>query len=251
MPLVVAAAAAILGAPSRADANFAVRFFDGTNTLTVVDGTAADGNTIDPSRITVNAGNAGVQAFITASGFDITGSTFSFRNGTGPGGTSVMTDAHTEVERTGAGSATLTITSGYDGFTLPVGGTLFTNSTITFSATPAGANSFAFANFIDNVPPVQNLASPTGVSGSTGPATLGPPPANLSTGQTTFNRTTSPFQAYNLSTITLTNGDFVSYTATTNISAAPAPAGLVLALTGIPLLGLGLRFRRRRDQAGV
>jgi len=257
LPLVAAAlvGVAVLGAPTQADAAFAVRFQSGINSLTIVDGSTQDGNPGDSTRISVNSMDATVAAFIAASGFDISGSTFSFRNGSNGGSVSVLTEAETEVTRTGPGFATLSITTGYDGFTLPVGSPLYVDSTVAFSAinTTIPGSSYVFQNWADNVPPAQNLVTPTGVSGQTGVfvfTSVIPPGSvpSLLTPESQFNRTTTPFQVTERSTLVLSTNDFVSFTATTTVVAVPAPAGLVLALTAVPFLGLGAWVRRRRVQ---
>jgi len=52
-----------------------------------------------------------------------------------------------------------------------------------------------------------------------------------------------------LSGITLGSGAQLNLTGTTTLSAVPAPGGVVLALTGLPFLGLGNWLRRRRTRA--
>jgi len=60
---------------------------------------------------------------------------------------------------------------------------------------------------------------------------------------TNFNKTGS-YSLYTVVTVTFTGAGSVSFNEITGVT--PVPAGLVLALTGIPVLGLGTWFRRRR-----
>lgn len=46
--------------------------------------------------------------------------------------------------------------------------------------------------------------------------------------------------------LTLSGGAKINYSDHINVTPTPAPAGIVLALTGLPLLGLGLLIRRRK-----
>ena len=60
-----------------------------------------------------------------------------------------------------------------------------------------------------------------------------------------FNR----IGAYSLTTVTafdLSAGGNANFSAHENLTAAPAPAGLVLALTGLPVLSIGRLIRRRK-----
>jgi len=244
--------AAILGMPTQADAAFAVRFSSGAFSLTVVNGSAqdSDGNA---TRISVNSTDATVLAFEAASGFDISGATASFSQKVKG---SILTETQNTITRTGAGGGAISITTGFDGFVLPAGSPLLVNSTVAFtgiSTTPV--STYKFTNWADDIPPAQSLITPTGVSATTGTyifSTQIPPGSvpSLTTPQTSFTRTTSPFQLTSRSEITFGGtDDSLTYTATTTVTATPAPAGAVLALAGMPLLGLGAWVRGRRAQA--
>src|SRR5262249_8524544 len=91
-------------------------------------------------------------------------------NGTAGNGRSLITEADTEVTRTKPGTDTLTITTGYDGFTLPGGSPLLVDSTVSFSGIngTTAASSYQFQNWTSDVPPAQDLINPPGV-GHDGP----------------------------------------------------------------------------------
>jgi hypothetical protein len=57
----------------------------------------------------------------------------------------------------------------------------------------------------------------------------------------------SPYTLTNVTTLNLSQGGMLQSTGTTTV-ATPAPAGALLALTGVPFLGLGLLRRRKAAQ---
>ena len=64
-----------------------------------------------------------------------------------------------------------------------------------------------------------------------------------------FNRTStnSPYSLTSVANLTLSGNGVVNYSDHVNVTyTAPAPAGLVLALAGLPVFGLGAYIRRRR-----
>jgi len=62
-----------------------------------------------------------------------------------------------------------------------------------------------------------------------------------------FYRNASPYSVTAEATFTLSAGGDAGFQSHVNLTPTPAPAGLVLALTGLPCLGLGWLVRRRKE----
>jgi len=61
-----------------------------------------------------------------------------------------------------------------------------------------------------------------------------------------FNRDVTPFSLTTVTTLNLSGGALVNFADHENVTPAPAPAGLALALTALPCLGIGSWLRRRK-----
>jgi hypothetical protein len=250
----VLTAAVVLTSAAPASAAFAIRFASGSTVLVINDGDGNDAAPSDSNTITVDSAptNTAVQNFISATGFDIRGFTTSISNSNN----SFLTTAGGGVVYNGAGQGTLVVTAGNDAYTLPAGGLLAVDSSASFTLVngPTAGSNFNYRAFTDNVGPALNLASPNGSFHDVGQInfTNVPPGTLQSTAPTLmFNRTTPQFQITGRSTFVLNAGESVTGTASTVVTATPVPgpAGLFLALTAVPTLGLGAWVRRRKVAA--
>jgi len=130
-----------------------------------------------------------------------------------------------------------------DGYTLPLGGLLGVESSMggtlnTGTLTPTFQAYADKANAIFGTSDFTNGLQTTSFNGS-----------SFDTGSKfgVFSRTGN----YSLTSVTnlaLGGGAQANYSSHVNVTAVPAPAGVVLALTALPCLGLGF-WRRRRQQA--
>lgn len=139
-----------------------------------------------------------------------------------------LTIANTSISSTGGG--TLTVTLADTGFTAPGTGSAFLDTQL--STTQLPANSTVTSHSAVNGTAGGNVQLTT-VGGG-----LREDIANIGT---------NPYTLSNVTTFVLNSNGTVQFTGITTATAVPAPAGVVLALTGLPVLGLGwLRRRRKR-----
>jgi hypothetical protein len=115
-----------------------------------------------------------------------------------------------------------------------LGGSLIGGSTVGLTGifqayADAGNNAFGTTDFTNGP---QN-ATQTGTTFDTGSA------ASL------FNRAGS-YSLTSVASLEINGGGTVNYSDHINVTATPAPAGVVLALTGLPFLGIGTWLRRRK-----
>jgi hypothetical protein len=233
LPLVALAGVALLGAPTRAHAIFQVRVTTLSGTQTITDGGVGDLDGLVNNSITVNYADAS---------YHLVG-TISFTNAPGTA-TKAILDVSYNVNTNGGelgGAASLEASA--TGFTQP-------NSnpeTMTFAlnGNGSGTGTLSGQSWV-----VQNGA----VFAESGPFTVSEPPSgppfNVNgayggTGSVSYNGAT-PYTlteklSFSLSPNSNTSGDG-QITITT-----PAPAGVVLALTGLPCCGIGAWIRRRRN----
>jgi archaellum component FlaG (FlaF/FlaG flagellin family) len=61
-----------------------------------------------------------------------------------------------------------------------------------------------------------------------------------------FIRNATPFSVTSVAKLTMSGGGNVNYSNHVNLTAVPAPAGVVMALTGLPVLSIGAWLRRRK-----
>jgi len=167
---------------------------------------------------------------------------------------------------TTGGSHTITIEISETGWFAPVGNplTLSASSSGASIAYVAGTNPFAvetvqasYQSFLDNT----NALFGTPGSGATGVLSGSASLSSAGTTTAAFNPGTTvvlvpgvtagnPFSLTSVSTFSFTLGagsgqDSASISGSTVVS-TPVPAGVVLAFTGLPVLGFGAWFRRRR-----
>ena len=170
------------------------------------------------------------------------------------------------VASAGAGTLRITLVQGDDptapgtgGYTTGPVGTLGLLATIGGTLTaPAGSTLTAqsWANPTNAVIPL-GLDQAVGPIGAIGPVPAGSvsafppfvtgPGAFSATGVAAFTRGTGPYSLFSQVTVSFSGSGSVSFDE--NQLVIPAPGGLVLALTGLPVLGLGYLRRRLKAKA--
>jgi len=250
---------AILGVganTSRSKADFLVKLqvggasitFDGTTQTTTATGGATVNGTIDysvPGEISFL--NVVVSTAGTTGGFKIS-STIADSNSPGSPSAATLSLSSLKILNqdtvTPAAFSTLTITTGDTGFTSPAGDPT-APVTSTISATANGSNAHnatvSFNSYLDNTD------TQFGTQQSVTPISLTVKPGqSQSDNKTSFlNAATSPYSLTQVAQITLWKGESLTDGSSGTTLATPAPAALLLALSGMPVLGLGLRIRRR------
>jgi len=259
--------AAMFGVTSSGDAAFRLRVESGTSTgpgVVITYQTASDNQTVfdassmtfvnsgaTPNYIGINVINLGPfmlsgtigtsTPFLSAPGFyeaiDLNNVTIS----SNAGGTLRLI-----LEQTGLGAST------------PLGAVTFKSDVGGVLTAPLGS-SITFASYIDSTGAVPVLgpdgATSTAVTGiGPGSASLSqtftPPPGNFSGSTGTQFTNTGSYSIYTVVTVNFeAGGGSVSFNQITGTT--PAPAGLILALAGMPTLGLGVWLRRRRVSTPV
>jgi len=258
------AVVALLGTSSSADATFRMRIEvagspDPTGVVLTADGTSGVVNP-GPNQSVYSTDASG---FITYSG-PIT-SQFKFSSTTGvtdgfsptPGYYNGIDLNNMTINSSGAGTIRIILEA--DGFTNgpngPItlvnfaGGTLNAGTSITFDSYAVNGSAIPVLGS-DQFPSAVLTTPVTGIGGSgavlatqTFTAPSGSGLAFSAETTNTFNKTGS-YSLYEVVTITFTKGGSVSFDG--NTATNPAPAGLVLALAGMPVFGLGAFLRRRR-----
>ena len=231
LPLAAAAlfGATVLGAPTEAQAAFKLTIAEsGGASVTIEDGGSGD-----------LASQSGTIMFAGALGdFNIQlsmGTSTANPNGIGP---AQLTINNTSISSGGfSGTRTITITLEDTGFTSPGVGNGNMLSQLSTTQVPTGT-SVTFQSILDN-PGTGNDYSGTLLSLNT----VGGSSANdfVEIGS-------SPYTLRNVTTYTMVgqgSGNMITVQSTGATVVTPAPAGLILALSGLPVLGLGCWLRRR------
>jgi len=224
------AVAAMLGAPglARADLEIALQEDAGARTVVATGAsftTAAFNGVFGDFTVSILGGASHNAATLS----DLLGSTTNIANNSGA-------------------THTLKIFITQDGYTLPVGPQLKVESGLAITSNIAGVtltNIFqAFADKNNNLFGTSDFTN--------GPQTA---IANGSTADTgsangVFTRNATPYSVTSVSSFQVTGGSSTNFSNHVNLTAAgvPAPAGLVLAASGVPVLALGW-LRRRKVQA--
>jgi len=156
----------------------------------------------------------------------------------------------TRVTNNSSATQTLKIIVSQTDYTLPSGSTLSVESGLGGSVS---TGTLTMTNIFQAYADAGNTLRGT-TDFTTGPQTASPNGSTFDTGSArgTFLRTGS-YSLTTITTFTLSGGGVANFSAHENVTAPgvvpnqplPAPAGLVLALTGIPVLGLGAWVRRR------
>lgn len=198
----------------------------------------------------------------------------------------LMTSSTTVQNTDAAKSHKLTIYVAQSNFTLPPGPFLNMTSHIGGSVTTGGPGqsltfqSYANATNADLASPVSAgdgavtsatlaaaVASATGYPGQPGQpltpgphATTGPQTMDISKSPSSFDSEPDPstlftytagtmYSVTTINAITLAGNGNINFASTTTLTGVPAPAGLVLALTALPAMGVGGWLSRRRKRA--
>jgi hypothetical protein len=146
----------------------------------------------------------------------------------------------------GAAAHTLHLYVTQTNYTLPAGTNLNVESGLGGSTT-TGTVAFPgiFQGYADKNNNAFGLADFTN-----GPQTAVPTGTTFDTGSATglFPRLGTPYSLTSVANLTLGAGAIVNYSDHIKVTAVPAPAAVVLALTGLPFLGIGTWLRRRKVQ---
>jgi hypothetical protein len=132
----------------------------------------------------------------------------------------------------GSGTSSLTITASDGGFTAP---------TTPFGAMTTGVSAVNILGLSDSETDVSQLGATVGTTLSLGAGDTAATPVT-----NTVPIPGSPYTLQNTLTITGAAGDTLQGQATTDVSPVPVPAGMVLGLSGMPVLCLGYLLRRRQ-----
>lgn len=151
----------------------------------------------------------------------------------------------TRVTNNSGTTQTLTIIVSQTNYTLPVGSTMAVESGLGGSVS---TGTLTMTNIFQAYADAGNTLRGT-TAFTTGSQTATPNGSTFDTGSATgtFLRTGS-YSLTTITTFTLSGGGVANFSSHENLnapSAVPVPSGLVLALTGIPVLGLGAWVRRR------
>jgi hypothetical protein len=158
--------------------------------------------------------------------------------GTGPRG-AMLNDIEFALRNYASGSKTLNITVSSDGFTAPgsPGSGMFLTSTLASSYISPGGQ-VTFQSSLDSTSTSTLLVTPNMIPLQNGQLTT----------TTVAIRGGASYTLGNTMSITLDPSGAAQAVGTTTTSVVPAPPGVVLALTGLPVLALGLGLRRHRWQ---
>jgi len=235
--------AAMLWSPIQAQASFAVKIVTLTNPggTIINDGGAGDLDTLVNNSITVNYSDASYHLVGTISTTNAPGTALlaqvdvSYNINTNPG--------------TG-GAASLSASA--SGFTQPSANPLLMTSSLNGNGTngPNGAGSISLQQFVATSGSNNALFTTSGAgvfsTPTQGPFNSGAPynAANTSVG---FSQA-GPYTITDVLSFNLTSASNTSGDAQSNVTpnAVPAPAGLFLVLSAMPVLGVGTWLRRRR-----
>jgi hypothetical protein len=235
------AVAFLANSVSTAQAGFQVTFVVDATSATIVDGGAgdadltADGNIVVLSKL-INGYTFNVT--LTSSNTPNTGGAISFVQ-------------HGTNNITGSGAKTIQIIASANGFVSPTGDLYaVSGSTGQFlSPTPTDHTAdYSYTAYLDNSN-VLATAVPAGtLIGSDGAVTITSPAGNANLGDVRKVNATDPY-ALTLglkAKLNSTGVNVIDLDGGVQLSAVPAPAGLVLGLIGMPILGVGAWIRRRR-----
>jgi hypothetical protein len=263
------ACATIFGAPTQANASYTVSVYD--------DGVLQSG-------IGVLVSGSSLVFTGSTTHFSITNGSGTSNNPGTQGGSNLALSSNEQISTqfgAAGGSHTITIVVSQNGWTAPGGTSLVLSSsaggsfdyltgTLTYlTGTPTTANtqsvSATYQGFLDNTntiyPGGAALTTPGGASTpiqTTGTVSRTSPGTSslVFTPGTSINPSVpggTPFTLTDVLSFTFTVGPGSGQTtanvsASTTVTSVPAPAGLVLALTSVPVLGIGAWLRRRRPK---
>jgi hypothetical protein len=223
-----------------------------TGTTSVSGGASIKGALIDYSTPgTISISGLTVSTSGTTGGFRVSATIADSNSPGSPTIANIDTSGLSIKNQTGvSGNSTLTITTGDTGFYGPTGinGTLMSTISGTAAGTNASTASFTFASYIDT----------TNTQFGTQQGTLPITYASVSPGTSQSGNASAdvtpmpvPYSMSQVAQITLANGDkFADMSSSTTLT-APAPRGLVLAMTGLPFVLVVTWLRRQRKALAV
>jgi len=266
------AVALLIGSGSAARADFEVQFSYGGGVITIDDttgqatasgGASLNGATINGTAVSgTSASFTIVNGKITVSGITIspTGTSGGFTidanisksNSPGSNFTATLSTSGLDImNNTGvSGNSTLSILTGDTGYLTPAGSPISIASTVSASADGlnSGNASVIFNSYVDT----SNTQFGQPAGGAAPTITLSPiAPGGSASGNTQrYVNGGTPFSLTQLEQITLKNGDSLFDGSSGTTVTAPVPQSMLMALTGLPLLGVrALRLRRRNPIA--
>jgi hypothetical protein len=238
LPLVaVLVGATILVAPTQAHADFQLTSNQSTSTFVLNDASNGATNGLLGDSIRANLGN----------GFAVSGSAMGSSSGAFAAGTAGMDLSSVSISSTGSGTLVLYLTE--NDLSVPVGqGILSETITGQFLGQGSGTVSMvAYGNDTNDL--YGNVTSQSGTSPAIGPGTTNVATNSVGLGgsaSTTFT-STNPYSITEIITITFIGASTVALSSDGDTTfALPAPAGLVLALAGSPVLAFGAWLHRRK-----
>jgi hypothetical protein len=165
--------------------------------------------------------------------------------GSGSGATSQLLSSAVSVTETGSGAHSLVITvtgSGYTAPTTPPPVQAVTSFTGNVNASGTGTDGYSFS---------ATAGSTTIASNSASGAFAIPPGSFTPTNSTVgISSLSAPFSIQHSITLNMSvHNEKINYSSQTTLTSVPAPAGLILAVTGLPCLGFGAWLRRRKVKA--
>jgi hypothetical protein len=232
-PLLVACltAAAFWATPPPARADFQLRIYEDGNFL-AAPGVLTDGG----SGVITYSGNAG--------DFNLA-FTYATSNSPGADNVGIVTVANTRITNNTNATHTLTIEVSSQGFDLPTGDSLSLLNSASGTISRGSING-SFTSYVDRSNSLfgkSDVAAPA----VTFAGTAGTNSASFSgTTEVYPFSSTGTYSITNVGTYTFAAGASMTLTGGLSEVHAPAPPGLVLALSGMPLLGFGCWFRGRR-----
>jgi hypothetical protein len=219
LPFIAVAALLCANAPARAG-------YVGNLTLTV-SGDATGTTTTNAQSAGFTLTNGGLTVITAADVFGTSNSNAEVANST-----SVIKNANS----TGSATVTIYFSADYDS---PLGSNSTLKSTLTINTAGGTWSMSLIGGQVDSNP---NTANNNNYSQA----------STLPVGDVAINYVnipTSPFTIKGHATITVAAGSNVKFQLTENVIAAPAPASAILALAGLPMIGLVFWNRRRKAPA--
>jgi len=234
LPLAVAAliGAAILGAPTQANAAFQLALQEAG---------------INGGAITVVSSGSDFQAGgITFSGVygDFTVSILGGTSNNGALQSNILSSTTSVTNNDGAGK-TLNLFVTQTNYTLPTGTSLAVESGLGGSL--IGISTVTLAGIFQAYADKNNNAlGLTDFTNGTQTATQSGTTYDTGSAVGAFTRLATPYSLTSVARLTISAGGTVNYSDHVNVTATPEPATVVLALTGLPVLGIGSWLRRRK-----
>lgn len=246
LPIVAAlVGAAILGAPSRAHADFEITVYEGSTAVLTVTQTSANNLTAStPGSITAVFSDGNVT-------FSLFGAESKPLTGNNPS----LAAEDISISGTFKTNVTLTVDVSDTDFqppSNPSGPGTLTATLSGNSGTPNNSLTNVFFNGYLANSNKEYGGVPNPVPGTPGASTISVATTLANPNASASGIAVAPYSMSSQSSFTNTGGNNVGFSFDNRLTfSTPAPAGLLLALMGTPLLGLGAWIRRRRLQAAA